>query len=118
MPYTKFICLSLEDAKLQIKKVFDALPLAERGFATANLARICAETLVALTEHHRSHAALPESLGEGTIRIKACPQCGDTGRWKYYDGCLGYESLVCAKCGLDVNDIKIVVNYKQEVVEC
>lgn len=26
--------------------------------------------------------------------------------WRYYDGCLGYESYICLKCGIDYNDIK------------
>lgn len=25
--------------------------------------------------------------------------------WAFYDGCLGYESLVCLICGVDVNDL-------------
>lgn len=25
--------------------------------------------------------------------------------WKYYDGCLGYESFLCRLCGVDVNDL-------------
>ena len=24
--------------------------------------------------------------------------------WIHYDGCLGYESLVCRICGIDVNE--------------
>ena len=24
--------------------------------------------------------------------------------WEYYDGCLGYESLVCQICGWDINE--------------
>lgn len=26
--------------------------------------------------------------------------------WAFYDGCIGYESLVCLKCGIDINDLK------------
>jgi hypothetical protein len=26
--------------------------------------------------------------------------------WQYYDGCLGYESLKCSKCHIDINDFK------------
>lgn len=26
--------------------------------------------------------------------------------WRYYSGCLGYESEICVKCGLDYNDKK------------
>jgi len=32
---------------------------------------------------------------------KKC-KCGGTYKW--YDGCLGYESLVCDKCGRDIQD--------------
>ena len=44
-----------------------------------------------------------------TVKISTCPCCGWTGKWIYYDGALGYESLICPKCRLDVNDIKIEV---------
>lgn len=42
-----------------------------------------------------------------TYEIKAhyCPLC--FGKWKFYDGALGYESLKCEQCGFDINDIKI-----------
>lgn len=43
---------------------------------------------------------------EYSIVVKECPICG--GKWKFYDGLLGYESLKCIKCGFDINDIKIV----------
>ena len=33
--------------------------------------------------------------------IKSCVH-----EWALYDGCLGYESLVCLKCGIDKNDLK------------
>lgn len=33
-----------------------------------------------------------------------CPKCG--GAWKFYDGALGYESQVCSKCGVDINDLQ------------
>ena len=26
--------------------------------------------------------------------------------WVYYDGCLGYESMVCSICGIDINELK------------
>ena len=26
--------------------------------------------------------------------------------WVLYNGCIGYESLVCLKCGIDKNDLK------------
>ena len=41
------------------------------------------------------------------IKIEACPCCGWKGEWVYYDGALGYESMICPKCRLDINDIKI-----------
>jgi len=25
--------------------------------------------------------------------------CGEVDNFKYYDGCLGYEAIVCRKCG-------------------
>lgn len=25
--------------------------------------------------------------------------------WLHYDGCLGYESLVCRICGVDINEL-------------
>lgn len=25
--------------------------------------------------------------------------------WVFYNGCLGYESLVCSVCGIDINDL-------------
>jgi hypothetical protein len=28
--------------------------------------------------------------------------------WHYYDGWLGYESLVCSKCQVDINDLEMV----------
>jgi uncharacterized protein (DUF983 family) len=43
---------------------------------------------------------------EVRIVVEKCPHCG--GEWKWYDGCLGYESLVCKKCGLDIQDIRVV----------
>ncbi len=36
---------------------------------------------------------------------KKC-KCG--GIFVFYNGCLGYESLVCNKCKIDINDIKEV----------
>ena len=32
-----------------------------------------------------------------------CPNCG--GEWEYYDGSLGYESLKCNVCNIDINDL-------------
>lgn len=37
-----------------------------------------------------------------SIPNKKCPKCG--GAMLFYDGCLGYESIVCKRCGYDVND--------------
>ena len=36
-----------------------------------------------------------------------CPKCKELKEFKFYDGLLGYESIVCSKCGFDANDIKI-----------
>lgn len=105
----KEINLTKEDARQQIELVFDALPLAERGFAVGEIAQRCADLLCQVTENQKAKAiAVPQ---EKAIRITACPQCGYTGKWKYYDGCLGYESLVCPQCNLDVRDIAVQVNY-------
>lgn len=35
-----------------------------------------------------------------------CPNCKQEKNFVYYDGCLGYESFVCEKCGKDINDIE------------
>lgn len=40
------------------------------------------------------------------IVVKKCPKCG--GAWKDYDGLMGYESSVCAKCGYDVKDTQVI----------
>lgn len=34
-----------------------------------------------------------------------CPKCKKETEFIYYDGCLGYESYTCSKCGTDINDI-------------
>jgi transcription initiation factor TFIIIB Brf1 subunit/transcription initiation factor TFIIB len=34
-----------------------------------------------------------------------CPKCG--GKWVYYDGAMGYESMVCNKCGVDIADFRL-----------
>lgn len=44
------------------------------------------------------------------IKMSVCPCCRWDGKWIRYDGCVGYESLICPKCLLDVNDINIEVN--------
>ena len=105
----KDIHLSKEDARKQIELVFDALPLAERNFAVGEIAQRCADLLCQVTENQKALAiAVPQKK---SIRITACPQCGYAGTWKYYDGCLGYESLVCPHCHLDVRDIAVQVNF-------
>ena len=43
---------------------------------------------------------------EGNLVVETCPKCN--GKWKYYNGCLGYESFKCEKCGFDINDIKVI----------
>ena len=45
------------------------------------------------------------------IIVPKCPLCG--GKWVFYDGILGYESLVCEKCRFDYQQIKIVVKRKE-----
>ena len=27
-------------------------------------------------------------------------------QWEFYDGALGYESMVCKHCGVDINDLE------------
>lgn len=44
------------------------------------------------------------------IVVPECPLCG--GAWKYYNGALGYESLQCADCHFDINEIKIVMEKR------
>jgi hypothetical protein len=44
------------------------------------------------------------------------PRCERETSFKYYDGCLGYESFVCICCGMDINDI-IVSNDKLNLRE-
>jgi uncharacterized protein (DUF983 family) len=34
---------------------------------------------------------------------ETCPKC-HKGKMKFYDGCLGYESIQCNSCHYDVND--------------
>lgn len=36
-----------------------------------------------------------------------CPKCEELREFKFYDGALGYESLVCSKCGFDANDVTL-----------
>jgi len=44
-----------------------------------------------------------------------CDKCWDKEQiedckheWKYYDGCLGYESEKCTKCNVDIKDLNVV----------
>lgn len=43
--------------------------------------------------------------------VKCCPLC--SGKWRKYDGALGYESLTCERCGFDINEIKITAQKKE-----
>lgn len=36
-----------------------------------------------------------------------CPKCEKLREFKFYDGALGYESMVCSKCGFDANDVTL-----------
>jgi uncharacterized protein (DUF983 family) len=36
-----------------------------------------------------------------------CPKCKELREFKFYDGFIGYESIVCAECGFDANDTTI-----------
>jgi len=38
------------------------------------------------------------------MKISYCPKCQKETEFKYYDGCLGYESYVCSICNFDIND--------------
>lgn len=40
--------------------------------------------------------------------VPQCPRC--RGAWARYDGALGYQSLICKRCGLDIGDIKPTVD--------
>lgn len=33
--------------------------------------------------------------------------------WKYYNGCLGYESYKCNVCGIDQNDLRAKLTLEQ-----
>ena len=44
------------------------------------------------------------------VVVPDCPLCHS--QWIYYDGALGYESLVCNKCRFDINEIKITTDQK------
>jgi hypothetical protein len=48
-----------------------------------------------------------------------CPMCG--GEWKYYDGALGYESLICDGGGkhaeVDINDLNVSAFELLELVK-
>lgn len=48
--------------------------------------------------------------------IPVCPVCG--GEWRYHDGFLGYESLLCSKCGLDINDHRENLRRKELLDKC
>ena len=39
------------------------------------------------------------------LEINKC-LCGNN-LFKFYDGCLGYESFICTKCGKDINDLMV-----------
>lgn len=39
------------------------------------------------------------------IVVECCPLCG--GSWRFYEGSLGYETLICTRCRFDINAIKI-----------
>lgn len=40
------------------------------------------------------------------IQLDRCPFCG--GRWRHYDGALGYESLICERCRFDIQGVKAI----------
>ncbi len=43
------------------------------------------------------------------VTIQDYPVCPEDGSaWKFYDGILGYESLKCPACGIDINDIQTI----------
>jgi len=42
----------------------------------------------------------------GITAFPVCPEDGSP--WQFYDGALGYESLTCPQCGMDINDITLV----------
>lgn len=41
------------------------------------------------------------------ISVKPCAKCGndDTTKYKEYDGMLGYEAIICKKCGTIYDDM-------------
>lgn len=53
-----------------------------------------------------SEKELITRCGDCRIHAGKCPVC--LGKLKFYDGMLGYESLVCEKCGLDINDWRAI----------
>jgi transposase-like protein len=34
-----------------------------------------------------------------------CPKCETETEFKYYHGCLGYESFKCVVCDFDINEV-------------
>jgi len=46
----------------------------------------------------------------GQITPFSLPEKKDIGKHRhefiFYDGCLGYASYICLKCGCDINDLK------------
>jgi len=38
------------------------------------------------------------------ISMESVEQKEHEHKWTYYDGCLGYESFICAICKKDIND--------------
>lgn len=46
-----------------------------------------------------------------------CPECG--GKWQDYHGLLGYESLQCRRCDLDINDLEVLsaTRYTTKVIK-
>ena len=44
----------------------------------------------------------PRERGAQMSDLPNCPKCGT--KMKFYDGCLGYESIVCPDCRYDIND--------------
>jgi len=55
------------------------------------------------------------SKKEYLSQFQNCPKCG--GKWRYYNGLLGYESERCEACGLDIADLWI--DYSEgHVLKC
>ncbi len=65
----------------------------------------------------RLHTDAQADQGKGITAFPVCPTDGSA--WSFYDGALGYESLTCPTCGIDINDITRITDklYAHSIVK-